>query len=86
MSTVKLKRLPARYGAVLMPLVLSIFMTAIVSFIATVKTVGMAEDIVMLWLAAWEMSWLIAFPTLLVVLPVVRRIVALVVEPHSPQM
>jgi hypothetical protein len=73
------------YGVVLMPLVLSIFMTAIVSFIATVKMVGLADNLLTLWLSAWSVSLLIAFPTLLVVLPIVRRIVALFVEPSSPQ-
>jgi hypothetical protein len=85
MSTVKLKRLPARYGALLMPLILSLFMTAIVSFVATVKTAGLADNLLPLWLGAWEISLLIAFPTLLIVLPIVRRIVGFFVEPHSPQ-
>jgi hypothetical protein len=85
MTRVGVRRLPARYGAIVMPLVLSIMMTAIVSFIATVKTLGIVENIVALWLSAWVVSWLIAFPTLLVVLPVVRRIVSLLVEPASAQ-
>ena len=85
MSTVKLKRLPARYGALLMPLILSVFMTAIVSFIATVKTAGLSDNIVLLWLGAWEISLLIAFPTLLIVLPLVRKIVGFLVESHPPQ-
>lgn len=33
------------------------------------------------WMGAWGVSWLVAFPALLLLLPVVRRIVALVVEP-----
>jgi len=32
-------------------------------------------------MSAWMASWLVAFPTLLVVLPVVRRIVAALVQP-----
>lgn len=80
----KLKRLPARYAALLMPLALSLLMSAVVSFIATLKSVGMVSDIASLWLGAWEVSFLIAFPTLLVVLPLVRRFVALLVEPAAP--
>lgn len=83
MTTVKLKRLPARYGTVIMPLILSVVMTSIVSFIATIKTVGFAEDLLTLWLGAWEMSLLIAFPTLIIILPLVRKIVAFFVEPTS---
>jgi hypothetical protein len=34
---------------------------------------------------AWFLSWLVAFPTLLLVLPVVRRIVGLVVQQPAPR-
>ncbi len=84
MLTFKFRRLPARYGAVLMPFLLSILMSGVVSFIATLKAVGMEDGLVALWLGAWQMSWLIAFPTLLLVLPLVRRIVAILVEPAPP--
>src|SRR5665648_512544 len=80
----KFKRLPARYGALLLPLTLSLLMSGVVSFIATLKSVGMVSNIAGLWLGAWQVSFLIAFPTLLVVLPLVRRIVALLVEPAGP--
>jgi len=66
-----------------MPLILSLMMTFIVSAISTLYSVGLTPDVHRLWLSAWAMSWLVAFPTLLVVLPVVRRIVALLVEPAA---
>jgi hypothetical protein len=81
MPSLKLRRLPARYAGILMPLILSIFMSAIVSFIATLKTAGLHAGLMTLWLGAWSLSWLIAFPTLLLVLPVVRWIVTMLVEP-----
>ena len=77
------KRLPARYGALLMPLTLSLLMSGVVSFIATLKSVGPVSNLADLWLGAWQVSFLIAFPTLLVVLPLVRRIVSLLVEPEE---
>jgi len=75
-------RLPARYGAILMPMVLSILMTFVVSLIATVRAIGFTEDFIIRWLPAWGLSWLVAFPTLLLVLPLVRRIVNALVEPQ----
>ena len=69
-------KLPARYAAFVMPLLLSIFMTAIVSLVSTLRSVGLVDGVVTLWLGAWGMSWLIGFPTLLLVLPVVRRLTA----------
>lgn len=64
-----------------MPFVLSILMTFIVSGISTLKSVGATPAMPAAWMGAWAVSWLVAFPALLVLLPVVRRIVALIVEP-----
>ncbi|NPV23609.1 DUF2798 domain-containing protein [Bradyrhizobium aeschynomenes] len=74
------RKLPARYAAVVMPLTLSVLMTFVVSAIATLKSLGPTQAFIETWPAAWAISWLVAFPTLLAVLPLVRRIVALVVE------
>lgn len=74
-------RLPARYAGLVMPLLLSIFMTAIVSLVSTLRSVGPVDGVVALWLGAWGMSWLIGFPTLLLVLPPVRRLTAWLVHP-----
>lgn len=73
-------RLPARYAAIIMPLVLSLLMTFVVSAISTWKSLGLTPLFLSTWPIAWGLSWLVAFPTLLVVLPVVRRIVGLIVE------
>ena len=76
------KRLPQRYAPFLMPLVLSVFMSAIVSAVATAASVGVGPDFVVSWPSAWGASWIVAFPSLLLLLPVVRRIVAwMVVQP-----
>ncbi len=70
------RKLPAKYIAVITPLVLSVLMTLVVSFIATVKNLGLHADLPYNWVTAWALSWVVAFPTLLMVLPVVRRIVS----------
>ncbi|WP_316194501.1 DUF2798 domain-containing protein [Bradyrhizobium sp. SZCCHNRI3052] len=78
------RKLPARYAAVVMPLTLSVLMTFVVSAIATLKSLGPTQAFIATWPAAWAISWLVAFPTLLAVLPLVRRMVALVVETPKP--
>ena len=75
------RKLPARYNGIVMPFVLSILMTFVVSGVSTVKSLGLPPDFLSLWMSAWVLSWLVAFPTLLLVLPAVRRIVAAVVHP-----
>jgi Protein of unknown function (DUF2798) len=66
-----------------MPFVLSIVMSAIISFIATLRTLGVSPDLFESWIKSWALSWIIAFPTLFAVLPIVRKIVATLVEPPS---
>jgi len=73
-------KLPARYAAIVMPLFLSILMSCIVAGIATLKSVGPSPGFLGQWMGAWGVSWLVAFPSLLVLLPVVRRLVAAVVH------
>ena len=63
-----------------MPLLLSLFMTCIVSFISTLKGVGLAPGFLRIWLGAWAVSWVIAFPISLLVLPLVRKATTLIVE------
>jgi len=48
--------------------------------ISTLKGVGMAPGVLRTWLGAWAVSWAIAFPVSLVVLPLVRKATAFVVE------
>lgn len=72
-----------RYAPVLFGLLLSGFMSLIVSGIATVRAVGLVADVVTLWLEAWLTSWAVAFPVVLFVAPVVRRIVAAMVRKEA---
>ncbi|MDQ0509536.1 DUF2798 domain-containing protein [Ancylobacter amanitiformis] len=75
-------KLPARYAGIVLPFVLSVLMTFVVSAIATLRSLGPGPDFLTTWPGAWGLSWLVAFPTLLMVLPLVRRIVSLLV--HAP--
>lgn len=63
-----------------MPFLLSAIMSCVVSFIATVKVMGLDSGLLGHWLQAWGLSWLVAFPVVLVVLPLVRKIAGMIVE------
>jgi len=75
-----MRKLPARYAGLVMPFLLSILMTFIVSLISTLRSVGMVDHFTSVWMGSWALSWLVAFPTLLVVLPLVRRLTGMLVE------
>lgn len=75
------KKLPNRYTSIVLPFLLSIIMTFVVSMVSTLRSLGLEEFSLYVWMSAWVISWLIAFPTLLLVLPVVRKITAILVQP-----
>lgn len=77
-----MKKLPAWTHRFVMPFILTLLMTACVSLIATIRVAGfggVAEH----WLDSWLWSWVIAYPVILVIFPIVRWMVSRVVEePH----
>jgi hypothetical protein len=75
-----LKKLPASSAKWVMPLLLSILMTCIVSLISTLRVVGPAPGFFAIWMSSWGWSWLFGFPVLLLILPLVRRVTAALVE------
>lgn len=68
------RKLPARYFNLVLPLILSALMTCVVSLISTWLSVGLIDGFLKVWLGAWGLSWLVAFPLLLVVLPLARAV------------
>jgi hypothetical protein len=69
-----LPKLPARYASLVMPFLLSILMTCVISAVSTLRSLGWSSGFVHVWLGTWGISWLFAFPTLLMALPVVRKL------------
>ena len=54
---------------------LSLFMSGIVSAIVTFHHMGISANSFLQWPPSWAFSFVVAFPTVLIVNPVVRRIV-----------
>lgn len=70
------RKLPPPFAAVVLPFFLSIMMTFVVSMISTLISLGPTSAFLATWPSAWGLSWLVAFPTMALLLPVVRRLVA----------
>jgi hypothetical protein len=69
-------KLPKHFAPILTGFLLSGLMTLIISGIATLRNVGLTDDFVGRWLGAYLNGWVISFPTVLVVAPLVRSLVA----------
>lgn len=74
------RKFPPRAFQYVFPFVISIMMSCLVSGISTFRGVGPHDDFLKLWMSAWGLSWIIAFPTLLLLIPVARRIAYIFVE------
>lgn len=71
--------IPKRLEGLTFGFLVSGMMSFMVSGIATAMTAGLASGFINLWMGAWLPSWALAFPAILVVAPLVRRIMARIV-------
>ncbi len=71
---------PARFAPFAFGFVFSALMSLMVSGIATIRTAGMIDGFADLWLRASLPSWAMAFPVVLVIAPLTRRIVGSLVR------
>jgi hypothetical protein len=69
-------KIPARYAPVLFGAVLSLIMTAVVSAFVLMVTQGVQPGFLAQWLKSCAMTWPVAFPTVTLVAPMVRKVVA----------
>ncbi|KJS12786.1 MAG: hypothetical protein VR78_11730 [Hoeflea sp. BRH_c9] len=77
--------MPSRFAPILFSFILSALMSFLVSGIATLRNAGLDDTFLRLWMDAWLPSWLIAFPTVLVVAPLTRRLVGMLVTAPAAQ-
>lgn len=62
-----------KHLAWLMPLILSGIMSGSISCLNLLMNKGLIEGFIGIWLRTWSISWLMAFPIILVMLPLVRN-------------
>ncbi len=73
--------LPARFAPLLFSALLSAIMVCIVSAFVLVVSQGMHAGFGSHWLRSCLTTWPVAFPTVAIVAPLVRRIVAHITRP-----
>lgn len=79
----RIRKLPATYMTIVLPFFLSCLMSGLISMINMIKNVGWVENFMSMWLSAWLFSWLVAFPAVLILLPLMRRLSLLFVDISS---
>ncbi|WP_022953161.1 DUF2798 domain-containing protein [Leucothrix mucor] len=69
-----------KYQRVVFSFFMALLMSGIMSFVISVFNVGLVSNIVSIWLTAWSFAFTVAFPTILVVAPLVHKLVAMVLQ------
>ncbi|MGB5867224.1 MAG: DUF2798 domain-containing protein [Arcobacteraceae bacterium] len=69
-----------RYEFVLFAFLMALFMAGFMSFIVTLINVGFIDGIFSMWIEAYWKAFLVAFPTIIVVVPRVRKIVNILIK------
>lgn len=62
---------------------MALLMSGIMSFVISVFNVGMVANIITIWLKAWVFAFMVAFPAIIIVSPVVNKLVSLVLHEDS---
>lgn len=75
--------LPKRLEPIAFGLLLSGFMSLLVSGLSTASALSLAPGFLQAWMWAWAKSWAVAFPAVLVIAPLVRRILRVIVVETS---
>jgi len=73
--------IPVRYAPLVFGAVLSSIMVGIVSAFVLLITQGLDDDFLARWLRSCLMTWPVAFPTVTIVAPWVRKLVGRVTAP-----
>lgn len=71
--------LPKRFEHLAFGFLLSGMMSFIVSGLSTAIAAGINPHLPVMWLGAWLPSWAVAFPAVLIVAPLARRILRRIV-------
>lgn len=69
-----------KYQRVVFSFFMALLMSGIMSFVISVFNVGLVSNIISIWLGAWSFAFVVAFPTILVVAPLVHKLVAMVLQ------
>ena len=75
-----MKLIPKKYTTYVFSFFMSLLMSCIMSLVISIFNVGLVEGIITIWLKAWGFAFVVAFPTIVVISPIVRRLVNVVVD------
>jgi len=68
-----------KYEALVFAFVMGAFMSGFMSLVITFINLGLVDNFIEMWLGAYWKAFVIAFPTILMVIPQVRKVVGVLI-------
>ena len=72
--------IPSKYQHLVFAFFMAGLMSCLMSLVISIFNVGLVDNILQVWLHAWGFAFVVAFPAVLVVVPLVRRLVTLAIK------
>lgn len=72
--------IPKKYTSYVFSFFMALLMSCLMSLVVSIVNLGFVENLVSAWMRAWRFSFFIGFPSILLVTPIVRLLVALTIE------
>lgn len=63
-----------KYRNVVFAFLMALLMSGFMSFVISLFNVGMVDNIITIWIKAWIFAFSIAFPTVILVAPLVHKL------------
>jgi hypothetical protein len=72
-----------KYHQILSSFFMALLMSGIMSFVISIYNVGMVSHIITVWIQAWGFAFIVAFPTVVIVSPIVHKLVSYILNDES---
>ena len=74
---------PQKFQPVLTAFFMALFMSFLMSAVISFFNIGLPENFIAIWMKAWFMAFIVAFPIVMFVAPTVRKVVSLLIKVES---
>lgn len=61
---------------------MALLMSCLMSLVISIFNVGLVNNMLYVWLKAWSFSFAVAFPAVVIVSPLVRKLVRITLKPE----
>jgi hypothetical protein len=69
-----------KYQKLVFAFFMALIMSCIMSLLISIFNVGLSNLIIEKWLSAWRFAFLVAFPTIMVVVPQVQKLMKILIK------